>query len=160
MKKIKLLPLILVSIATFCGVFAVKSVSGSFDDEIVMVSANNSAEADYFINVVWTNFRETHQDICNVSYEDYYALMNEYKALSDEDLVVVNATKDPLQPEYTIGQVVAELVRTHYQIQSSNQNIQQKLDQSTTITIAVVVSIFGMSAISVLYILKNKKYID
>ena len=39
-------------------------------------------------------------------------------------------------------------------------NNKKKLDQTTTIIIASVVSIVGMSAISVLFILKNNKYIE
>ena len=160
MKKYKILPLLLISLALAGVGFLSKSVNGGFDEKIVMVQAQNSAEATHFIEVDWAEFRENHKDICNVSYKDYNDIMDKYKLLSDEDKLVVDAANDPIQPEYTIGQMIQELVKTHYTIQNNTQNPQQKLDQSTTITIAVVVSIFGMSAISVLYILKNKKYIE
>ena len=86
--------------------------------------------------------------------------MEIYSKLNQNDRQKAVLTEDPIQPIYTIGQYINELVKKFYNPTAANSVSKPKLDQSTTIIIAVVVSIFGMSAISVLYILKNKKVIE
>ena len=131
----------------------------SYNESYVPVLAGQS-EVDNFVNVEWLSFREKNPDICNVSNEDYQDIIAKYRELDEKDKEAVNDTKDCLEADYTIGQLIQELVRTHNSSHPSGAIKKQKLDQSTTIIIAVVVSIFGMSAISVLYILKNKKVIE
>ena len=86
--------------------------------------------------------------------------MEKYSALSSADKDVVNATVDSRDNNYTIGYMIQQLVNKYYPNNQKHQQNKSKLDQKTTIIIAVVVSIFGMSAISVLYILKNNKFIQ
>ena len=98
--------------------------------------------------------------ICDTTKAEYEELINLYSALTNEEKTQVNNTTDTYEPDTTIGAMMKEIIRIHYTNGGSNEAPKPKLDQSTTIIIAAVVSIFGMSAISVLFILKNNKYIE
>ncbi len=133
----------------------------------VFLSTNSSYSAvfasetsDQFLDYWENTFRAKYPDsVCEASYEDYVALINLYSSLSTQDKDVVNATKDSRDEQYTVGYMIQQLVNKYYPNNKKHEQNKSKLDQKTTIIIAVVVSIFGMSAISVLYILKNNKYI-
>ena len=141
----------------------------AFSSILVNESSNNvimvlaSGEKDNFLN----RFKEIRtiqhtygQSICDTTREEYEELIALYSAMSEEERNEVNAMYDEFETSSTIGALMKEIIRIHYQNNGSNEAPKPKLDQSTTIIIAVVVSIFGMSAISVLYILKRDKYIE
>lgn len=98
--------------------------------------------------------------ICDTTKEEYKVLIELYSALSESERIEVGAIHDEYETKVTIGEMMKEIIRIHYTNNGVQEAPKQKLDQSTTIIIAVVVSIFGMSAISVLYILRNNKYIE
>ena len=160
MKKTGFLALLITSVLMVGISFASNATYPGFDDKFVVVYAENSQEALDFVNNDWKPFRDAHHDICSVTFDDYQNIMNKYKSLSEDLRKEVNEMADTYQPDFTIGAMINELVKTHYSVLPDGQSKREKLDQSTTIIIAVVVSIFGMSAISVLYILKNKKVIE
>ena len=125
-----------------------------------IISRENSPAVDNFLDY-WVNvFRAKYpSSVCDVTREDFDLLMEQYDLLNTSEKEIVNATKDTHQPEYTIGEVIKTIVDYVYPNKKSSEDSKKKLNQSKTIIIAVVVSIFGMSAISVLYILKKDKVI-
>ena len=125
-----------------------------------VILRENSPAVNNFLNY-WENvFRAKYPgSVCDVTREDFDLLMEQYDPLTDSEKEIVNATKDTHQPEYTIGEVIKTIVNYVYPNKKSSEDNKKKLNQSKTIIIAVVVSIFGMSAISVLYILKKDKVI-
>ena len=118
-----------------------------------------SAASDSFIAYWEDDFRVNNPAVCDISYDAYKPMYTRYLELSKEDREVVNATKDKLEPEYTIGAIIRTLVNKFYPNNRKVQQDKQKLDQSTIIIIATVVALVGASSISILYILKNNKVI-
>lgn len=138
-----------------------EEVSGPVLSEKNMVievknSSNTVAFIDYWENVFRVKYPES---ICDVTREDFDLLMEQYDLLTPSEKDIVNETHDVRQPEYKIGDMIKTIVSYVYPNKQNSEDSKRKLDQSTTIIIAVVVSIFGMSAISVLYILKKDKVI-
>ena len=164
MKKFRLFNLLLLSISLI-GIGLVSSNSIFKNSEsIVMVIADNEMSYDEFITE-YTHIRKAQQEsgrpsACDATIYEYNQIMEIYGKLNQNDRQKAVNTPDPVQSVYTIGQYINEIVKKFYNPSAANSVSKPKLDQSTTIIIAVVVSIFGMSAISVLYILKNKKVIE
>ena len=162
MKKKNMLKLLLLPLM-FMGVsFATVAGAVSFNQNVVMVRAS-STEVDAFLNrfrAIRTQQNSEGKTICDTTKEEYEELVNLYSALSKEEQTEVNLLVDEYVADSTIGSMMKEIIRIHYTNGGTNEAPKEKLDQSTTIIIAVVVSIFGMSAISVLFILKKDNYIE
>ena len=164
MKKLRLFNLLLLLSASigFASISSFSTLKSS--QNIIEVKADNEIDYDTFI-LQYTEIRNKQSEAgrpsaCDATVYEYNDIMEIYGKLNQNDRQKVVLTEDPIQPIYTIGQYINELVKKFYNPTAANSVSKPKLDQSTTIIIAVVVSIFGMSAISVLYILKNKKVIE
>lgn len=156
--KMKKLPiLLLLSLGMFIAPVATSFVSDS-NNTYVAVHAYSDA-----INAFLTRFneiREEQQSICDTTKDQYNELIALYSALSQDEKEEVNAMIDTNDHNYTIGEQMKEIIRLYFSPQSISEAPKPKLDQKTTIVIACVVSIVGMSAISVLFILRNNKFIE
>lgn len=156
--KMKKLPiLLLLSLGMFIAPVATSFVSDS-NNTYVAVHAYSDA-----INAFLTRFneiREEQQSICDTTKDQYNELIALYSALSQDEKEEVNAMIDANDHNYTIGEQMKEIIRLYFSPQSISEAPKPKLDQKTTIVIACVVSIVGMSAISVLFILRNNKFIE
>ena len=140
----------------------IKSTPTSFNSEIptnMAVLHKNSAETDEFLHYWETEFRKDHISVCDITYESYRTMYQKFFLLSEEDRNVISSTLDPMDESgtYTIGQVIEELAK-RFKVQPQD-NKRRTLDQKTTIIIVVVVAVFGMTTISILFILKNNKLI-
>ena len=158
MKKKRLLILPILSICTllFCGVF---SSSNLLKEESYVCALASSSEVEAF-EATYLEVRTAQPEVCNTSKEDCDKLVNAYKLLTKDEQKTINQEPDVIDPKYTKGEVMTEIIRLYSKSNKGDSSSKTKLNQSTTIIIAVVVSLFGMSAISVLYILKNNKYIE
>jgi len=162
--KMKKLPiLLLLSLGMFIAPVATSFVSGS---NSTYIAAHADSDA---VNAFLTRFNEIREEqhnsdpekgVCGTTKEQYNELIALYSALSQDEKEEVNAIKDTYDPDYTIGEEMKEIVRLYFSPQSISEAPKPKLDQKTTIIIASVVSIVGMSAISVLFILRNNKFIE
>ena len=142
--------------------FGCVATSLTSNQKYVQIRAESS-ELKAFLarfNEIRTQQNANGKTICDTTKEEYEELVNLYASLSKADQKKANETYDLFETETTIGDMMKEIIRIHYTNHGSNEAPKEKLDQSTTIIIAAVVSIFGMSAISVLFILKNNKYIE
>ena len=156
MKKIPIL--LLLSLGMFIAPVATSFVGGS-NNTYVAAHADSDAA-----NAFLTRFNEIREEqhnsgkgICDTTKDQYNELIALYSALTQEEREEVNAMTDG---DYTIGEEMKEIIRLYFSPQSISEAPKPKLDQKTTIIIASVVSIVGMSAISVLFILRNNKFIE
>jgi len=155
--------LLLLGILALPTVFGgVKSTPASFNSEIAansVVLHENSAETDEFLLYWETDFRKDHISVCDITYESYKIMYHKFFSLSEADRNVISQTIDPMDESgtYTIGQVIEELANRFKA--KPQENNRRTLDQKTTIIIVVVVAVFGMTTISILFILKNNKLI-
>ena len=156
--KMKKLPiLLLLSLGMFIAPVATSFVSGS---NSTYIAAHADSDA---VNAFLTRFneiREGQESICYTTRDQYNELIALYSALTQEEREEVNSMIDDHDHDYTIGEQMKEIIRLYFSPQSISEAPKPKLDQKTTIIIASVVSIVGMSAISVLFILRNNKFIE
>ena len=156
--KMKKLPiLLLLSLGMFIAPVATSFATG-LNNAYIAAHADSDA-----VNAFLTRFKEIRagqENICYTTKDEYNELIALYSALSQDEKEEVNAIKDTYDPDYTIGEEMKEIVRLYFSPQSISEAPKPKLDQKTTIIIASVVSIVGMSAISVLFILRNNKFIE
>ena len=161
MKKLRLINLLFLPLI-FAFTPLLVSQNGAFEPAIVEAKATSEVSLEEFLST-YTSIRETqhseNRSICDTTKDEYDIIIEKFNGLSQENKRIAKETKDNIQPEYTIGQVINELVRIFYANPVNTSSSKPKLDKSTTIIIAVVVSIFGMSAISVLFILKKDEVI-
>ena len=159
MKFKKLLVTIIASLL-FVGAFTVAHALSNTNSRVVEVRASESEE--------WTNFmnkynaeRAAHSDsVCDIPKDACDEILALYNKLSAEEKLSLNSIKDSLDDSFTIGQAINELLKKYYPSKEESDRPTDKISQSTAIIIVVVVSIVGMSAISVLYILKKDKVIE
>lgn len=108
-----------------------------------------------FINY-WNAFVRPHSDsdICAIQIDGYQILKNMYNALGARDLIIVNAYID------ASGSSIASSMRylknyfqddSHSRGSSSNQ-----VSKDTTIGLIVGIAFFGMTTISIFYLLRKK----
>ena len=144
------------------GGLSVKNASKTsvFYSEKPTISRSFSSQSEAFIEYWENDFREHNPAVCDITYEAYKEMYNRYLSLSESDRAIVNSTVDTREPDYTIGQIIKTLVNRFYPNNQKMQNEKSKLDQSTIIVIATVIALVGATAISILYILKNKKVIE
>ena len=158
----KLLSLLILPVMGLTLGLVASSFNSGLNDNYVSVSAT-SIEGEAFLNKyqeIRTIQHDEDRSICDTTKDEYNQLIALYRPLSQSERDEINALKDPYDTKSTIGEVMKEIIRLFYSPKNTNDAPKQRLNQSTTIIIAVVVSIFGMSAISVLFILKNNKYIE
>ena len=157
MKKF-ILPLLLVPM--MFGAFSKNSVKTDVIEEktLAISYAIRSNEEHPFLDY-WAHFRELHDQVCEITLEDFKEMYIVYMGLTQEEKEYINAQPDGFEKGYTIGQVIRTLVNKYYPNHQKVREEKQKLDQSSIIVIATVVALVGATAISVLYILKNQKVI-
>lgn len=156
--KMKKLPiLLLLSLGMFIAPVAASFVNGSNNTYVAAHAYSDAVNA--FLHR-FNEIREGQKSICETTKDQYNELIALYSALTQEEKEEVNAMIDEHDPDYTIGEEMKEIVRLYFSPQSISEAPKPKLDQKTTIIIASVVSIVGMSAISVLFILRNNKFIE
>ena len=117
-----------------------------------------SSATDSFLNYWKTEFKPEGVKACDITKENYLIMMEKFNELTSQEQAEVKAEND-LESGYTIGDVIKVLVNKYYPNKESVKEDKPKLDQRSIIILASVISIVGMTAISVLYILKNKKII-
>ena len=117
-----------------------------------------SSATELFISYWQTDFKPAGVRACDITKESYLEMMDRYQSLTKAEQAEVNLVND-LEEGYTIGDVIKTLVNKYYPNKQSIKEDKPKLDQRSIIILASVISIVGMTAISVLYILKNKKII-
>lgn len=143
-------------IPTFCLVGSnTPKEAKSLENNLVLLE--NSKDSDEFIRYWETDFRTT--PTCDVQYDKFMEMINKYQALSSEDKQIVDNTTD-VRDGCKIKKVITTLVNRFYRITPQNTDKKDTLTKSATIIIIVSVAVFGMSTISVFFILKNKKVID
>ena len=121
-----------------------------------------SVESDAFLTYWRDDFRKDDEGkliaICNITYADYSSMYEKYAALNESDRNTINATAD-YEEGYTIKDSIKELVRIHGGKKQNNEADRRTLNQSSTITIIVVIAVFGMSVICVFFVMKNTNLI-
>ena len=143
----------------------VKSNPAAFSSEIPQNSivlhenTEESEEVKAFIQYWKEDFRKDHISVCDIEYESYKIMYQKFFSLSESDRNYISNLIDPMDESgtYTIGQVIEELANRFKA--KPQENNRRTLDQKTTIIIVVVVAVFGMTTISILFILKNNKLI-
>ena len=164
MKKNKVLVALLLSLGLLVMPIA-SNFAYETNNNYVVAMATPEDKEQFLIKfeLIRTLQRNEGRSVCDTTKEEYEELVAYYYDLSKEEKAEVNAMQDPTNlpgEDYTIGDVMKEIVRLFYTPQTPNSSNKKRLDQKTTIIISVVVSIIGMSAISVLFILKNNKFIE
>ena len=158
MKMKLILKSLFLLLAVVAAPLSINYINSNSDNYVATYALNATIEE--FLN----KFDELFSDksICDETREEYNEIITIYSNLSNEDRAVVNQIErqSPDGDKFKIEEAMKELVRMFYISPNSAINNKKKLDQTTTIIIASVVSIVGMSAISVLFILKNNKYIE
>ena len=128
-------------------------------NNVIEVKAATSVDYDNFINE-YDRLREKYPNsICDITYSECNYLLELYNKLSAEEKLDLNEYKYG-EDNFSAAQAITELKKKYYPDKEERDNKGEKISQSTAIIIVVVVSIFGMSAISVLYILKKDKVIE
>ena len=95
----------------------VAPVINSFDytanDNYVAVVATPEAKADFLakFNEIRTNQHNNGRSVCDTTKEEYEELVTYYYDLSKQEKAEVNAINDPYDEDYTIGDVMKEIVR-------------------------------------------------
>lgn len=127
---------------------------------VIEVKAATSVDYDNFIEE-YDRLREIYPDsICDITYSECNYLLELYNKLSLEEKSDLNEYNRNGKDTFSAAQAITELKKKYYPNKEERDNKGEKISQSTAIIIVVVVSIFGMSAISVLYILKKDKVIE
>lgn len=108
-----------------------------------------------FVNYWNTYVRpDSESDICSIQIDGYRTLKNMYNALGARDLIKVNAYVDASGS--TIEDAVLYL-KSYFQDDSeSHQSPSNQMSQDTTIGLIVGIAFFGMTTISIFYLLKRK----
>ena len=97
-------------------------------------------------------------DICSMSKDEYLLLKEKYDNLNSEDKTYVNAYIDKANQSV---EDTMDYLSKYYSDENDNKgNARRNLPQEMTIGIIVSVAIFGMTTISIFYILKQQKIIN
>ena len=120
------------------------------------LTVNEYACDEGFINY-WNLYIRDNIDgsICNVSKEHYIYVKGLYSGLSDYDKNVVENTSDGTG---TIKDSI-KFLDSHFN-SSPSQMTTKEISQSVMITVILVIASFGMTAIGIFYVLKDKKVIN
>ena len=125
----------------------------SFPSNVVV---NEYACDEGFLNYWDANIRDNvTKSICNVSKTQYDYVKTLYQQLSPFDLNVVNHTSDG---KGTIEDSMKYL-ENHFS-SSPTQQKSKEIPQTIMISLILVIASFGMTAIGIFYVLKDKKVIN
>ena len=116
---------------------------------------NEYACDEGFINY-WDLYirKNVDQSICNVSREHYVKIKNFYSNLSNGDKLTVNHISDGT------GTIEESLKYLDGHFNSSpSQKVNREIPKTVMITVILVIASFGMTAIGIFYVLKDKKVI-
>lgn len=97
-------------------------------------------------------------DICSMSKERFKEIKTKYDSLNSEDRACVNEYKD--KANQSIEDTMEYLSKYYSDEQKNANEVKKNLPQDMTIGIIVSVAIFGMTTISIFYILKQQKIIS
>ena len=120
------------------------------------VTINEYACDEGFINY-WDLYirNNVDQSICNVSKEHYNQIKILYSNLSNQDKLTVNHISDGT------GTIEDSLKYLDGHFNSSpSQKTNKEIPQTVMITVILVIASFGMTAIGIFYVLKDKKVIN
>lgn len=149
----KFLAFLLLLIPVTFGSFSLSSLE-SKEPQIAYAS---NTEVEEFLSYWRYSFKPAGTQTCDITKAKFDEMYEKFKVLSDSDKAVIKNTKD--DEEYTIGNVIETLVNKFY-TPVKPQEHKESLDQSTTIIIIVVAAVFGMTTISIFFVLKNNKVIQ
>ena len=112
-----------------------------------------------FINLWDDEVRPTSDsDICSMSKEKFKTIKEKYDSLNSEDRAYVNEYID--RANQSIEDTMEYLSKYYSDEQKNGDQVKKNLPQDMTIGIIVSVAIFGMTTISIFYILKQQKIIN
>lgn len=160
--KLRKLLLALLLPVLFIGVslIATNNTFSSGNNVIEVKAATSQAYDDFITKYNELRSNPDYKDsICSIPVTECNALLELYYKLSAEEKLDLNEYKYG-EDTFSAAQAITELKKKYYPDKEERDNKGEKISQSTAIIIVVVVSIFGMSAISVLYILKKDKVIE
>ena len=116
---------------------------------------------DYACDEGFINFWNTYvrvnenSNICDISTETYQKLMTLYSRLSMDDYETVNEYVD------VKGDSIKKSIEYLKDLfEPKEKPTQDELSKDTTLTLVVIIAIFGMSAIAIFYLLKMKGIIN
>ena len=116
---------------------------------------NDEGFINYWNDIVRPN---NNTDVCSMSKDDYLVLKEKYNDLVAEDKAYVDDYVD--KANQTIADTMDYLSKYFTEEEKSNNQTKKNLPQDMTIGIIVSVAIFGMTTISIFYILKQQKIIN
>ncbi len=121
-------------------------------------TVNEYAYDEGFINYWNTNIRPSiDSNICDMSKAEYTTLRAMYDALESDDLITVNNYED------IAGEKIQDsmsYLKDYFSESASSSSSGTNMSQDKTIGIIVVIAVFGMTAISIFYLLKKNGVID
>ena len=119
------------------------------------VTINEYACDEGFINYWDLYIRDNvTKSICNVTRDHYTKIKNLYSNLSNQDKLTVNHTSDGT------GTIEDSLKYLDNHFNSSpSQKTNKEIPQTVMITVILVIASFGMTAIGIFFVLKDKKVI-
>lgn len=97
-------------------------------------------------------------DICSMSKERFKSIKEKYDSLNSEDRAYVNEYID--RANQSIEDTMEYLSKYYSDEQQNSNQVKKNLPQDMTIGFIVSVAIFGMTTISIFYILKQQKIIN
>ena len=111
-----------------------------------------------FINY-WNDVVRTSEDIdvCKMSKEDFIFLKEKYDSLSLNDKLIVDGHIDRANQKI---KDTMEYLKKYFEADSSKTKTKSNLPQDMTLGIIVGVAIFGMTTISIFYLLKKQGIIS
>ncbi len=110
-----------------------------------------------FINYWNENVRPNKDsNICSISSAQYKYVIGLYKNLNEDDLAVVDSYVD--KADAKISDSIKELIKHFGESQSAQKN--DEWNQTSAITFIIVVAMFGMTSITIFFLLKTRKIID
>ena len=112
-----------------------------------------------FINLWDDEIRpNSDSDICSMSKERFKTLKEKYDGLTATDRAIVNEYID--KAGQSIEDTMEYLSKYYSDDEEKTNQVKRNLPQDMTIGIIVSVAIFGMTTISIFYILKQQKIIN
>lgn len=132
-----------------------KEKYSSFDMNNYSISyyQNDEGFINYWDEVVRV---DATQSICDIGEAGYRTLLSKYNALTTPEKIYVNAYED------VAGNLIKDsmqYLKDHFDVPQKANNSNQLSQQDSIITILIIAT-FGMSTITVFYLLKKKNIID
>ncbi len=112
-----------------------------------------------FINYWNTNIRPTAEfDVCSIGKDGFMTLKAMYDALGAKDKTYVDAYKD--KADTKIGETMNYLSKYFEDNKENSNGANSFLSQDVTLGLIVSIAIFGMTTISIFYLLKKRNIIS